>query len=168
MMTRAGAPAGPTTVVVLVVALLGFALAARAEPLPAACIVGLTGALIVPVGWSHHFVYLIPAAVMLALAGRRWSAFLAAAIGVVALGRGPRLGAELLERGLTGGMVLESSLGLVATGAIVGLAALPRQAPPLPPGHPGAVPVDHLLDGLQDAQQVPTVVDSGRSAHSVQ
>lgn len=132
MMTRAGAPAAPTTVMIMCVAALGLALAARAEPLPAACIVGLLGALIVPVGWSHHFVYLVPAAVTLALAGRYWSISLAAAIGVVALGRGPRLGSELLERGLTGAMMLESSLGLVAIGAIVGLAALPTTSYPSP------------------------------------
>ena len=165
MMTRAEAPAGLATAAVLVVAVVGLALAARAEPLPAACIIGLLSALVVPVGWSHHFVYLVPATVLLALAGRHWSVALALAIVVVGLARGPRLGSELVEKGLSGGTILESSLGLMAMVAIVGLVALPRQGPSAGSAVPGEQSVPRPSGSAVHGKQCPCVDVVHRAAH---
>lgn len=104
---------------------------------PAALVVGLTAAMVSPVSWIHHWVYLLPALVYLAGYGgtaSRWFAGLATAF--LVLTQGPTTGDNLLATGnpwlLIPGVVVRESLLLLGAVVIAFLAMLPPRVSLLP------------------------------------
>ncbi|MFZ2510393.1 MAG: glycosyltransferase 87 family protein [Gordonia sp. (in: high G+C Gram-positive bacteria)] len=148
-LTGAFAALGPAwrtvgTVLALVAALTGLWLACRVDRRlglgPAALVVGLTAAMVSPVSWIHHWVYLLPALVYLAGYGgtaARW--FAGAATAFLVVTQGPTTGDNLLATDnpwlLLPGLAARESLILLGAAVITFLATLPPRDP-LPPRRP--------------------------------
>ncbi len=118
----------------------------RGAELHAWLIIGLTAPALSPFSWDHHFVYLIPALVVLGQAAlasdqptRRRPLLAAAAVVLTALDLGPDVGHWLLTLHISWldvpGLMLRESLLLSSFGAIAALSHRPATLKP-----PGAAP----------------------------
>jgi alpha-1,2-mannosyltransferase len=131
----------PSKVVIVVVAILGLLAAAEifraGQTLTAVLTVGMTANLVSPVSWLHHWVYLIPALIVLWFLGRTRTRILVAAAALVLLMHGTDLGQHVLRNGPTLliplGILLRESLLLISLATIGMLVALRSRTSPLPP-----------------------------------
>jgi len=103
--------------------LVAHATYARGRTLDAAVIVGITACLVSPVSWLHHWVYLVPALVILSAHRSRNSRRFASVASLVILATGPTLGDLLLSTGLAWAwplaIILRESLLLIGITAAV-------------------------------------------------
>lgn len=112
----------PSKVVIVVVAILGLLAAAdifrAGQTLAAVLTLGMTANLVSPVSWLHHWVYLIPALIVLWFLGRTRTRILVAAAALVLLIHGTDLGEHILQEGPTLlaplGLLLRESLLLIS------------------------------------------------------
>ncbi|MFB9821012.1 glycosyltransferase 87 family protein [Arthrobacter ramosus] len=129
----------PSKVIVIVVAVLGLFAGAKifraGQMLAAVLAVGMTASLVSPVSWLHHWVYLIPALVVLWFLGRKPTRVFVAAAALVLLIHGTDLGEHMLQNGPTLlaplGILLRESLLLISVSTIgLFLALRSRPSPP--------------------------------------
>jgi alpha-1,2-mannosyltransferase len=140
------------------------------DELTAVALVGLLSALLSPVAWIHHFVYLFPLLAVLVRDGRR---LLAAALAAMWLFDLPAAGHALLGvtwlplAGLLG-WLLEAALCLSMAAVVLWLPVpRPARSPrPARPSRPGQAPPDAGVfskpDLLEPARSQPTAVPAGR------
>lgn len=141
----------PSKVIVIVVAVLGLLAAAEifraGQMLAAVLTVGMTANLVSPVSWVHHWVYLIPALIVLWFLGRTPTRIFVAAAALVLLIHGTDLGEHMLQNGTIMlaplGIVLRESLLLISIATIGTFFVLRRRASPLA----AAVPFQLRLEG---------------------
>ncbi|MDQ1131250.1 glycosyltransferase 87 family protein [Microbacterium sp. SORGH_AS_0888] len=104
----------------------------RADELSATVIVGLTACLVSPVSWLHHWVYLVPALVLLSTRPSRSARRFVAVAAVVLLCTGPNLGDVVLGMQLAPlqpiGLLLRESLVILGAVAVCMLARRPAPA----------------------------------------
>ncbi|MBF4461948.1 MULTISPECIES: glycosyltransferase 87 family protein [unclassified Rathayibacter] len=95
----------------------------RGHALDAAVIVGITACLVSPVSWLHHWVYLVPALVILSVNRSRSSRRFVCVASLVILATGPTVGDVLLGTGLAWvwpfAIILRESLLLIGIMAAV-------------------------------------------------
>ncbi len=95
----------------------------RGGALNAALIVGLTACLVSPVSWMHHWVYLVPALVLLGTSTNRRYRLTAGTSALVLLATGPHIGDVLLDSGLDAlwlpGIIFRESLLIIGATVIV-------------------------------------------------
>jgi alpha-1,2-mannosyltransferase len=127
-------------VFVVIVAILCLASAAAVfrsgQPMAAVLTVGLTATLISPVSWVHHWVYLIPALIVLWFLGKTKTRIFVAVATLVLVLQGTFLGEYILQSGFSWfaplGILLRESLILTSVAAIGMFFALRRATPRLP------------------------------------
>jgi alpha-1,2-mannosyltransferase len=130
----------PSQVIVIVVAVLGLLAAAEiffraGQTLAAVLTVGMTANLVSPVSWVHHWVYLIPALIVLWFLGRTRTRIFVAAAALVLLIHGTDLGEHMLQNGpimlAPLGILLRESLLLISIATIGTFFALRSRTSPL-------------------------------------
>ncbi|MEV8149271.1 glycosyltransferase 87 family protein [Arthrobacter sp. NPDC080073] len=129
----------PSKIIVIVVAVLGLLAAAEifraGQMLAAVLTVGMTANLVSPVSWVHHWVYLIPALIVLWFLGRTRTRIFVAAAALVLLIHGTDLGEHMLQNGTIVlaplGILLRESLLLISIATIGTFFALRSRTWPL-------------------------------------
>lgn len=133
-------------VIVAIVCLMSAAAVFRSgQPMAAALTVGLTATLISPVSWVHHWIYLVPALIVLWFLGEaKTRIFVAVAVLVMVL-QGTFLGEYILRSGPTWlaplGVLLRESLILTSVAAIGVFFAMRRALPTVVPAERSPEPL---------------------------
>jgi alpha-1,2-mannosyltransferase len=125
----------PLTVLAGAVALaLAYAVHRRGRSTDALLVVGLAAPILSPISWIHHWVYLLPAGVVLLTRRRRPLTYALTGVGYVLLVIGPGLGQLMLERGpLLLAPLAVASREILLLASVVAIVALARDAWRLPP-----------------------------------